>query len=296
MSGTPRMSVVTPTWNRRGALPGAIESVRAQSVQDYEHLIVDDGSSDGTAGMLAERYGDDPRIRLIRQPHAGVSAARNRAVAQARAPWVGLLDSDDRWEPHCIESHLRNATRHPDADVLVADCRYVGEHGHGWKTAMTRSEWRPPDSLESVCHGGWVVPSALAIRTSALRSEPFDESVRLAEDLDLLIRFLVAGRKVRVSREVVARYHAGEAPGDETRLTADARGMLIAMQEIRQRHAHHCDACRQDPLGLARRRAKWRMEQGRWREARQDLVFWWLRRPGSTTALRGLLRSLLARR
>lgn len=121
MSPKPRVSVVLPTYNRRDTIQRAITSVRAQAFQDWELVVVDDGSTDGTRDVV-EALGE-PRIRLIVQENQGVAGARNTALAASRGDLIAFLDSDDAWTPH----HLALATAFFDA--------HPGEH------AVTSEFW-----------------------------------------------------------------------------------------------------------------------------------------------------------
>ena len=99
------VSVITPAYNAERFIPETIESVRSQTYTDWEMLIVDDGSTDGTGDIVA-RYAD-PRIRYIRHARTlGASEARNTALRNARGRWIAFLDSDDLWEPHKLERQL----------------------------------------------------------------------------------------------------------------------------------------------------------------------------------------------
>ena len=95
------ISVIIPLWNKRAEVGAAITSVLAQTARPLEIIVVDDGSTDGSA-EVAEAF-TSPLVRLIRQPNCGVSAARNRAMAAARGEWVALLDADDEWRPDFLE-------------------------------------------------------------------------------------------------------------------------------------------------------------------------------------------------
>src|SRR5262249_29774449 len=99
-SPAPRVSVLIPTWNRARYLPIAIESVLAQSFEDLEVIVIDDGSTDDTSGALAAIR--DPRVRTIRGEHRGISRALNAGLAAARGELVARLDSDDMWLPDLL--------------------------------------------------------------------------------------------------------------------------------------------------------------------------------------------------
>jgi O-antigen biosynthesis protein len=94
-SNVPLVSVIVPVWNRAAEVRAAIASVQAQTLHDWELLVVDDGSSDESAAVIESMVADDPRITLLRQAHAGVSRARNLALEHARGQYVAFLDSDN---------------------------------------------------------------------------------------------------------------------------------------------------------------------------------------------------------
>src|SRR5262249_4621066 len=110
-----RVSVVIPTYERRRWVCRAVESVLAQTRPADEILVVDDGSSDGTADELARRFG--ARVRVLVQPNGGVAAARNAGVRAARHPLVAFLDSDDCWLPSKLERQL---PLHDDPSVVAS--------------------------------------------------------------------------------------------------------------------------------------------------------------------------------
>lgn len=103
MSTTPLVSVIIPAYNAEAFVGRTLASLRAQTFADFEAIVVDDGSKDATAEIVQGVADADPRIRLIRQANAGVAAARNRALAEARGLYVANLDSDDLWRPQFLE-------------------------------------------------------------------------------------------------------------------------------------------------------------------------------------------------
>ncbi len=114
----PAVSIVLPTFNRADVIGRALESVRAQSFEDWELLVVDDGSTDGTAEQIA---GFDPRLVVVRQENAGVYAARNAGPARARGRLITFLDSDDAWAPHYLALTAGFLTHHPEAAFVTTE-------------------------------------------------------------------------------------------------------------------------------------------------------------------------------
>ena len=113
----PTVSVIIPTYNRAHLLPRALESVLAQTFEDLEVLVVDDGSTDGTEAVVT---GYDDRVRYLRQPqNAGVSAARNRGLREARGEFVAFLDSDDEWFPEKLARQVERFRELPDRVGLL---------------------------------------------------------------------------------------------------------------------------------------------------------------------------------
>ena len=123
----PLVSVVVPTYNRAALVVAAVRSALAQTWTRLEVVVVDDGSTDDTAAALAALA--DDRVRYVRQDNAGVSAARNRALAEARGDLVAFLDSDDSWLPWKLEAEVAVLDRHPDAGLVWTDMCAVDDAG-----------------------------------------------------------------------------------------------------------------------------------------------------------------------
>lgn len=120
------VSVVIPTYNRAYILGAAIQSALDQTHQPVEVIVVDDGSSDGTADLVR---GFDARVRYIRQDNAGVSAARNTGMRSARGEFVALLDSDDQWLPWKLAAQVAVLRRFPEAGMVWTDMVAIDEAG-----------------------------------------------------------------------------------------------------------------------------------------------------------------------
>jgi len=119
------ISVVIPLFNKAEHILRAVNSVLNQTHQDFELIIVDDGSTDGSAGIV--RSVSDQRIRLFSQPNGGVSAARNTGVKQAQADWVAFLDADDEYKPNFLKQVVDFLDRHEQEDLSMVGANYYIE-------------------------------------------------------------------------------------------------------------------------------------------------------------------------
>ena len=119
------VSVVIPTFNRQKVLPRAVMSVLHQSHRAAEVVVVDDGSTDGTAELIAARFGS---VEILRQDNRGVSAARNAGIRATRGDWVAFLDSDDEWKPDKLERQLAALESEPGFKICHSDEIWV-RHG-----------------------------------------------------------------------------------------------------------------------------------------------------------------------
>lgn len=113
-----RISIIMPTYNRADTIVRAVESVEAQTFEDWELVVVDDGSTDGTRDLLAGR---DPRIRVVSQENRGVAGARNRAFREARGDLLAFLDSDDALTPHHLELASAFFAAHPGEHLYTSE-------------------------------------------------------------------------------------------------------------------------------------------------------------------------------
>jgi glycosyltransferase involved in cell wall biosynthesis len=128
MNDSPRVSVVTPTYNRAHLLPRAIRSVLKQSYQNLEMIIVDDGSTDDTLTIIDQF--NDHRVRVVRfERNRGIGTARNEGVRQARGEFIAFIDSDDVWLPDKIANQVAFFDRHPTIEILFGN--YINiNHSH----------------------------------------------------------------------------------------------------------------------------------------------------------------------
>jgi len=126
---TPAISVAMSSYNAGGYLAGAIESILAQTYGDFEFLIVDDGSSDGSADVLMDYARIDSRIRPIIRENRGLVASLNQMLGLARAPWVARMDADDTCQPERFARQMEFLATHPDHGLISSNCADIGPDG-----------------------------------------------------------------------------------------------------------------------------------------------------------------------
>jgi glycosyltransferase involved in cell wall biosynthesis len=194
----PQVSVVIPTYNRGAYVTKAIDSVLAQTYRDHEIIVVDDGSTDNTPGVL---HAYRKAVRVIRQDNAGVSAARNAGIKTARSPWVAFLDSDDEWMPEKLEAQMEDIGKHPELCGHFTNVTFklddrealdlFGAKGFRCRGELPLVLQRP---LACVIEHEVVTCSAFLVRRDVLlRAGAFDTSLTLAEDRDLFMRVALCG-------------------------------------------------------------------------------------------------------
>jgi glycosyltransferase involved in cell wall biosynthesis len=184
---SPEVSVIIPTYNRRAMVREAIDSVLAQNRAVFELIVVDDGSSDGTAEDLA-RLGES--IRFERIANRGPAAARNRGVEIARAPLIAFLDSDDLWAPKKLERQLAFMRENPGCAISQTSEIWI-RNGRRVNPGI-RHRKRAGDFFVESLRTCIVSPSAVLMEKQLFDSiGGFDEDMTAAEDYDLWLRILV---------------------------------------------------------------------------------------------------------
>ena len=185
-----KFSVIIPLYNKAPYIRGTIDSVLAQTCQDFEIVVVDDGSTDGSADLLDTLT--DPRLRVVRQPNAGVSAARNRAISMANGQWVAFLDADDWHHPHYLASLVLAQGKHPEADIVATQYMPVEDPINVWPPmpAKPLSVELINDLPERWMKGPTFTTSSVCMRTALLQEmQPcFAVGESHGEDLDLWFR------------------------------------------------------------------------------------------------------------
>jgi glycosyltransferase involved in cell wall biosynthesis len=196
------VSVVIPTFDRRDLVLRALASVYAQTRLPDEVIVVDDGSTDGTAARVAEEY---PDVVYIRQENRGVSVARNRGLNVATSEWVAFLDSDDEWRPEKLQRQLEALGREPDLSICHTDEIWIRD---GRRVNPRLRHAKPEGSCFRSCLPLCAIsPSSALIRRSLLLEVGgFDESLPACEDYDLWLRLCARHPVLLVDEPLVVKY------------------------------------------------------------------------------------------
>lgn len=227
MTAEPKVSIVVATYNRAKLLPETLTSVLNQRFQDFELIVVDDGSTDDTRRVL-EPFAS--RIRYVYQENCGPSAARNLGVRHSVAPWIAIQDSDDLSMPNHLQTLYGFVQSHPDCGFVFANGAYLGGPEHNRETILPRTK-----STQLAKRGVELVDifdkSIVRLQASLISRAAYeavgghDESLRICMDLDLAFRMLMNSPMAYIDEVVFSyRKHAGNiGRNEELRLTENIR-------------------------------------------------------------------------
>ena len=193
----PAVTIITPTKNRLALLREAINSVRIQTFQNWEHIVVDDGSDDGTADELHRYSQHNSRVRFIRRKSesGGANVCRNIGVRESAADLIVFLDSDDLLRPLCLEQRVQVMGRNLDIDFAIF-MNAVFENNPGDLGDRVSNDQLGDDLtrfLSFECP--WVITGPIWRRDALLKIGCFDESLLCWQDIDLHIRAIACGLK-----------------------------------------------------------------------------------------------------
>jgi glycosyltransferase involved in cell wall biosynthesis len=260
MQPQPLVSIVTPAYNAAHFIRATIRSVLAQTYPHWEWIIVDDGSTDATATIVATC--DDARVRLVRGGRTGLpAAARNAGLRRARAELVAFLDADDLWRPELLATQLAYLAAHPTVGLVFS--RYyvwVDRHLQARQVVPdTRDLPNPGNMLPALCLHNYIGPSSVVVRRALLDAVGgFDEDRQLrgVEDYDLWLRLAERTLFGCVDRPLYwYRIHSGNLSANERHI---AEGRILAVERALAR----CPDLRRHPqlsgAALAAHQLHWR--------------------------------------
>lgn len=270
----PTVSVVVPTYNRARLLHRSIESVLSQTYEDFELLVVDDGSTDHTENV-ANCYDDDRLTYVAHEDNRGASAARNTGIERASGEYIAFLDSDDEWLPRKLERQVTELESRPPGWV-AAYCGVELADDAGLLRRLSRSAGLTRMSQTEGDEGGVELVkdvlldrlhtsagSTLLVRADVVDAvDGFDESFERFQDPEFLIRVLRQGKLAYVDETLVHRYDTGRPPADVVE-QSDRRYLAKFASTVEQLERDGYDVC-----GVHHRfLAKFYFQDGEFREA-----------------------------
>lgn len=208
------ISVIIPLYNKKNQISHTLNSVLSQSFTDYEIVIIDDGSTDNGPEEVLKFQ--DERIRLIHQENAGVSAARNHGIKEARYDLIAFLDADDEWMPDYLQTQYELSLKYPNCNVFACNYEFKDLTGKVTNTIINKIRFSSTvgilDNYFEIasCSHPPLWTSAVTVRKSAIESiGGFPTGVKSGEDLLTWAR-LAVNYRIAYSKEVRACYNLGE--------------------------------------------------------------------------------------
>jgi glycosyltransferase involved in cell wall biosynthesis len=184
----PAVSVILPVFNGEAFIQTALESVLSQTFQNFELIVVDDGSTDATMAIV-ESYGD--RLQILRQQNAGHASARNAAARKANGDWIAMIDADDVWHPEKLQQQLAVATL---ADVVYTATHNFEDSLRVDEATFTNGRCPSGDVFDDLMLDNFVTHSSILMRRDKFfAAGGYDESLRTTSDWDLWLRMSAAG-------------------------------------------------------------------------------------------------------
>ncbi len=231
------ISIIIPTFNRLELLSRALDSVYRQSFSDFEVIVVDDGSGDGTAEMISTKF---PQVYYHYQDNAGVSSARNKGLLNAKADWIAFLDSDDEWLPEKLLQQVQLIEQNPGAKICHTEEIWI------------RNGTRVNQMKKHRKAGGWIFqqclplcamsPSSIMIHRTVFEDVGvFDIELPACEDYDLWLRIAAKYPVLYIEQPLIKKYG-----GHEDQLSQKYWGMdryrikalekIIKQNELNEEH------------------------------------------------------------
>jgi GT2 family glycosyltransferase len=225
------VSVIMPTYNRAYCLPRAIDSILVQTHTQVEVIVIDDGSTDGTRGLVVGLYGHDPRVKYIYQQNTGVTGARNRGLALTQGDYIALLDSDDVWMPWKLALQLACFRHCPQVGMVWTDMQAVSPDGvvvnpKYLRTMYHAYRWFTTEEL---------FPRSFTLPANELPPELADTRLQVGE----IFSQMVMGNLVHTSTVLLSRERFEKV-----------RGFNEALRIAGEDYDFHLRTCREGPVGF----------------------------------------------
>lgn len=240
----PLVSVIVPAYNYGHFIGETIASVRAQTYQNWECLVVDDGSTDNTREVVSKLINEDGRVRYFFQENQGLAAARNSGIAETKGEYLQFLDADDLIEPLKLEKHVAFLEQNSSIDIVYGNTRYFRSDNPSERLFScwgATEPWMPEisesvDAVEALVKRVIVVHAPLLRRTVALDIGPFDVTMNACEDWHFWIRGAAQGKQFRYldAEETLAliRWHPQSMSQNDRLMTTHVVGMRRKVSKL----------------------------------------------------------------
>jgi len=259
----PKVSVITPAYNATKYICDALESIFAQTYQDFEVIVINDGSPDTEEFEQAIKPYRD-RIVYLKQANRGPSAARNAGILRARGEYVAFLDSDDAWHRDYLAEQMNILRESPSLDLTYSDVLHYTESVSAGTPYSRKCPSNGPVTFESLLREDVAIPtSQVVVRKRAVADAGwFDEELWRAEDFDLWLRLAYQGAKITYQKKLLGRHRvrSESLAGDNIKMLAAMIQVLLKLERSVQLPADTQALLRQK---IAQTQAQWDIEQGK---------------------------------
>lgn len=239
----PKVSVVIPAYNTAAYLPEAIESVLQQTYQDFEILVVDDGSTDNTA-EVASRY--TPRIRVIEKENGGPASARNTGMQQAAGEYIAFLDSDDAWVQDKLAEQVGLLDRNPSIGLVFGRAQMVRQVGNKRQLSEVIGYTESP-TLKFLLFGNFIPAQTVLFRSACLEQVGYmkeSDALPVAEDYEFWLRFAKHYPLAGINRTLAYyRIHENNLLGSGQDIEKGLKYALAALLEFERQYPEVWTAC-----------------------------------------------------
>ncbi len=223
------VSVIIPAFNAAKTIVASIESVLAQTYRDLEIIVVDDGSTDGTAKVIEQRF-DDPRLKLIAQTNAGPAAARNRGISASNGYYLAFLDSDDTYAPGKITRQVQLLSERPDVDVCYTGYWMILPGGRRM-LGTQRPNFKRGDIFKALLFESFIhVPTIMAKKQDIIDAGGYWERVTLGDDWWLMLS-LAQDKRFDYIDEPLYNYTVSKS-SLTSNAQVKAKGLILVLDDI----------------------------------------------------------------
>lgn len=275
------ISVVMPVFNAGNYLAGAIDSILNQTFGNFEFVIINDGSTDGSKAVIEQYASQDHRIRAVHHINRGISITRNEGLRLARGRYIAWMDADDFSMPERLATQYTFMEQHPDVVATGTGVRLIDPDGE------ELCDWDSPESHDEIDafhmngKGGAIIfPSSMMIKDAVVKAGGFRNDVTAAEDVDLFLRLAEIGKLMNIGQLLLLyrQHEKSISHRERNKVSVDTRTIIQAAYERRGLEFQnvHILSGEQKARDIYSKWAWWALSAGNVRTARKHALraFW----------------------